>query len=255
MNKEAFDFIALPECDLDIHEISETTFSLGISSSKFPATSPREFACKGSHVSSYFLMAINVATLGHFEWASKSNMMTSFSLVNESTKQILRLPLNLEYQFPTPKSQLTSGMMMRAAQLMFALAREGSPHVRTEYLKGIYHFGFSYFDLSFAKDAFANFYRSFEYFVTQRILKLRKLSNEKKQIVAAMKQIGLNDSIIEMFSSEIYPLRGGQVMHAQNDQTEIEWEHVAKTKLLADVMMHELYKPIWEKHSNNDGMN
>lgn len=247
LNAEAFNFLQKEECDLKFYDIEKTTFFVGLNTEKYKVKSSQEFAAKSSYTLSYFLLALNIATLGHFEWAEKSSPVNTYSVVDNTKKTAGSIRAKNLYLFPVDaKRELTSDQIARAAMLMWALAKENKPYVRTEYLKGIYHLGFNFFDLHFQKDAFANFYRSFEYFITDRILKKCKLKNELKDIKAAFSIIGIGKDITEMFCSELYPLRSEQVMHSQKHQKDITWEQVIKMKMVADVVMNYHYKPIWE---------
>ena len=237
----------LPECELNVYDITERTFFVGVHSKGLPVKSQREFALFASYTLSHFLMAINVATLGHFDWATKTNPMASYSIVDNLKKEASGIVSLIPYKYPEEARQpITEGFVNRAAMLLFAIASEEKKYIRTEYLKGIYHLGLNFFDLQFQKDAFANFYRSFEYFVTDRILKQSRLNNELKDIKRALNLIGVSDDIIEMFSTELYPLRSEQVMHSQKHQTEIEWDQAIKMKMVADIAMHHHYKSVWE---------
>jgi hypothetical protein len=118
-----------------------------------------------------------------------------------------------------------------------SLAQERKPYFRTEYLKGVYHFGLEFFDLTFRKDAFANFYRCFEHFIADRVLSVRKLQNECKQLTGGLRKLRVPEVVVNMFKNELYPLRSAQVMHSQTEQVEIEWEKVAKIKALTDTAM------------------
>jgi hypothetical protein len=60
-----------------------------------------------------------------------------------------------------------------------------------------------FFDIPFRKEAFANFYRSFEYFVTNRILKTKKLKNELKQFKEVLQSLDLKPEVVQMFAEEL----------------------------------------------------
>jgi hypothetical protein len=101
--------------------------------------------------------------------------------------------------------------------------------------------------VSFRKEAFANFYRSFEFFVTNRILKAKKLKSELNEIVRVLRMLDVKEEAITVFYKELYRLRSEQVMHSQKEQVEITWDDVGNMKLFTDITMQAFYKPIWEK--------
>src|SRR4030042_1528926 len=80
-----------------------------------------------------------------------------------------------------------------------SLLREAEEDFRREYLKGIIHLNAGFGDLVFHREAFANFYRAFEYFVTARVLKKTKLANEGKELNEGMALMGLTDQFCEAF--------------------------------------------------------
>ena len=122
-----------------------------------------------------------------------------------------------------------------------SILREEDQSFRREYLKGIIHSDIGFADLSFYREAFANFYRSFELFVTSRILKKTKLKNELKAIQDALLSLGLPHEMCDEFQT-LYRLRSEQVMHAQRLPREIESEDVLKIKVFADYVLYKYYR-------------
>ncbi|TOM45288.1 hypothetical protein CGH75_27130, partial [Vibrio parahaemolyticus] len=84
----------------------------------------------------------------------------------------------------------------------------------SEYIKGIYSLHNNFFNIKFTVESFASFYRAFEYFCTVKVLKQKRLNNEKKQLKAILADFGFNDLILEDFD-RIYKVRCTEVMHAQ----------------------------------------
>jgi hypothetical protein len=233
-----------------ICDVSASTFFLEMRSNDFPTLSKtEEFAAFASFSLSYFLMALNIGSLGHFDWELKTQAKPIYALFNHDLKQGIGIGSTGNYSYPSDAiSPLTETDVKHSILIFGALSKENDQNVRKEYLKGLYHYGLDFFDVSFRKEAFANFYRSFEFFVTNRILKTKKLKNELKQFKEVLQALGLKPEVVQMFAEELYPLRSEQVMHSQRQQTEIEWEQVGKMKFLTDVTMQSSYKPIWEKH-------
>lgn len=252
LSAEALALFKDQACIIEIDDITESTFLVGHSSNKIgQGSDAKTFMRHSAPALSRFLMCLNVGTLGHFEWESKAPPHPHFLMFDHGEKKVssIRYPSSyfIEGYEPTP---LTAGMVLRAAQVFIGMCREDKLHVLTEYLKGVYHLGLNFYDLSFEKEAFANFYRSFEYFITNRHLKQRGLINEYKQISKFLIETGAPDTIMEMFK-ELYILRGEQVMHAQKEQRPITWEDAFKMKLLADHAIQSHYRPFWENPSFN----
>jgi hypothetical protein len=218
-------------------------------SNDFPTLSKiEEFTAFASYSLSYFLMALNIGSLGHLDWETKIQATPIYSLFNHDLKQGVGIGSGGNYQYPPDAiNPLTENDVKHSILIFGALSKENDQNVRKEYLKGLYHYGLDFFDISFRKEAFANFYRSFEFIVTNRILKTKKLKNELKQFKDVLQSLDLKPEVVQMFAEELYPLRSEQVMHSQRQQIEIEWEQVSKMKYLTDVTMQSAYRPIWEK--------
>ena len=61
--------------------------------------------------------------------------------------------------------------------------------------------GLSFADINFDKEAFANFYRSFEYFITRKILQVKMLKKEVMDLSKGLRMSGLSDEFIVEFES------------------------------------------------------
>ncbi|MEQ1861834.1 MAG: hypothetical protein ABMA13_18095 [Chthoniobacteraceae bacterium] len=244
-----FEMLERPSCHINVYDVKEDTFFLGIHSEHSPPNSRADFNEAGTFILSEFLIALNVGSMGHFEWAAKTAAPPTYSLFNKDTRSAVGLASARHYKYPEKKSPLTNEDLGRAVVVFEGLCNEPNNYVRTEYLKGIYHLGLEFFDLTFRKDAFANFYRAFEHFVTDRVLRVAKLTNELKQMAEAMRQVGLPESMVGAFGPDLYRLRCEQVMHSQKQQVEITWEDAAKMKAYADTMMLAFYFPPWAKAS------
>lgn len=237
-------------CYMHMRRIDESRFDFSIKTTDLdPQSDVVTQGNKGSYALARFMMGLNIASLGLFDWDLKFQHPPYFVITNDQDEPIAHVATNVHsdsFSFYEPKLVLATGSLVRATQIMRAMIHEPEDHVFTEYMKGIYHFGLRVYGFTFRKEAFANFYRSLEYFVTNRILNVRRLDNEVRRFHEAFERIGLPDSIKQMFREETYPLICAQVMHAQGRQKEILWEDVAKLKMVCDATMQQVYKPIWE---------
>ena len=82
--------------------------------------------------------------------------------------------------------------------------------------------------------------RCTEYFATQRVLGLKRLKNEAKQIREALTSIGADDDLAEMFTV-VYAIRSAQAAHAQNEPKPLTFDDVVKAKTFADLLMAKTY--------------
>jgi hypothetical protein len=192
-------------------------------------------------VSANFLVALNIAALGHFSWTVGNRMAWHCEHVGPSGKpeQIFMSPKDIT--FPAEKRLLTESEVRNALIILGSLLRDTDQEFRREYLKGIVHLGLGFGDLTFAREAFANFYRAFEYFVTSRILMKKKLTNELKDLAEGIRRMGLPEEFCGEFGS-LYKIRSEQVMHAQRGPKEMDMDNVLKMKVFTDYALHKYYR-------------
>jgi hypothetical protein len=215
----------------------------------YPEVSTATDFIQFGHVAlSCMMVALNVACLGHFTWEHNAQVpFPQYSLRDGSSTPNTVHTVHVRHAVPFPQDavrDLTTEDVRRAALLFSVLVQEPTSQVRHEYLKGIFHLGYHVMDLDFRRDSFSNFYRSIEYLITTRVLKVTKLKNELRMIQEALMSLGLGEAMCDEFK-RLYLLRGEQVMHAQKDQRDIEWDDVFKLKILVDAALHKLYQPVW----------
>ncbi len=192
-------------------------------------------------VSSSFLMALNIAALGHFTWVLGNRLFWCCEHIRRSGEKEQILVGGKNISFLTEKTELTEGQVKNSIIICASLLREVEQDFRREYLKGIIHLNAGFADLVFYREAFANFYRSFEYFMTTRVLKKKKLKNEVKELQEGIRSLGLSEDFCEEFRN-LYKTRSEQVMHAQRAPKEIDGEDVLKIKVFTDYALYKYYK-------------
>lgn len=242
LNEEAFVVLTDPRCTFDVLEIRDNVFWLAVHSKGLPVKSHNEWASFGAASLSRFLMALNIGTLGHFDWSSKDSSSASYSVLNSTTQEAFAVVSKQRYSYPKERiQQLEESHIGSSVYLLDGIAKDIESHVQQEYLQGIFHLGHEFYDLDFSKAAFSNFYRCAEYFVTKRILRKRKLSNELKEFGNAFSAINFPDELADIFAEHLYPVRSAQVMHAQAEQTKLTWDTVLDMKVVTDAIMHHFY--------------
>lgn len=196
-----------------------------------------------SHIeATLFLIALNIASLGYFTWKETPSLPPTYIMDDSNLcrpKKKIALFQERNFNFIIDKI-LTKKEVERAVIILGALYRDSDHNSRVEYLKGLLHLGASHFDVTFYREAFGNFYRCVESFVTQRILKVKKLSNEAKDFERALKNIGGDTELLNLFK-KVYKIRSNQVAHAQKKQIEFNFDDVLKAKAFADLVMHRVY--------------
>jgi cob(I)alamin adenosyltransferase len=187
-------------------------------------------------------MALNIAALGYFTWLSGNRMFWHCDHTGPDGK-VEQILMHAENKFfPVAQKTALSENEVRNSMIIYgSILREEDQSFRREYLKGIVHLDVGFADLTFHREAFANFYRSLELFVTARVLKKAKLRNELKEIQDALFSLGLSKEMCEEFRV-LYKMRSEQVMHAQQLPTEIGSEDVLKIKVFADYVLHKYYR-------------
>jgi len=208
---------------------------------------PEAFFAKCHDIISHFLLAINIATLGHFTWDFQFVSPTPYLLVDERNKNSHFIFGQFgKYQNKEKQLDITKGLIWRTLQVFLAIASENERSLKKEYIKGLYNLHHSFFDIEFLNEAFSNFYKAFEFFCTTRLLKVKKLTNEKKQLRQVLSDFGFEEEVLTDFD-KIYQIRCNQVMHAQKNLESIDQEAVIRIKIFLDSIMHNFYKPVWER--------
>ncbi len=192
-------------------------------------------------VSSSFLMALNIAALGHFTWTVGNRMFWHCEHIGPSGKAEQVFLNSKDPIFAVEKTVLTEGEARNSIIICGSLLRETDQSFRKEYLKGIIHLGAGFGDLTFDREAFGNFYRAFEYFITSRVFGKKKLGNELRDLNKGVRSLGLPDKVCEELTG-LYKIRSEQVMHAQKGPKDIDIDDVLKIKVFTDYVLHVYYR-------------
>lgn len=247
LNREAFKFLMNDASQAQVTDITKRQIEVTFKSPKKLFSNIDEFYPKAHLMASNFVMAINIASLGHFTWLDGNHLFPTYHHPQSKTKETRKyIIFTKQKNYPINILNITEKEVRNTADIYGALLYEEDQYIRKEYVKGIIHFGLSFHDINFDKDAFANFYRLFEHFVTKRILKQSKLKNELKEFGKALSNLGLSSEYTDEFTN-LYKLRSEQVMHAQKDQVNINVDDVIKIKAILDYTLHKYYKEIADK--------
>lgn len=252
LTNEAFDLFQRDDLLFRISDVEEHSFV--ISCYKTENDNYLELFYGKSHdIVSYFLISINVATLGNFSWDFQFVSAAPYLLIDhdQNTSQFLYNAPNKYINILGEYLDINKKLVWRTLQLFLALGHEKDSSLKKEYIKGLYNFHHGFFDIEFTNEAFSNFYKAFEYFCTTKMLKVKKLSNEKKELRGVLSDFGFDNKILEEFD-RLYQIRCEQAMHAQRGLKSIDKETVLKLKIFLDLIMHKYYQPLWEKVLNAD---
>lgn len=251
LSENAISLLMSGKTNIYVKHVKEKTFTLGCINEPKISRRIEEFAPIAHICFSNYIIALNIATLGHFFWNWIGVPLSLYRFIDQQNpKHGANIVLRIMKQKEKEIEEITAKEIQKSALLYGALCKEDNPNVRKEYIKGIMHLSFEFFDIDFYKEAFGNFYRSFENFATERILKASKLNNELKDLQRVIINLGLGNDIAGEFG-RLYKLRCNQIMHAQKKQVEIEINDALKMKTIQDVVLHKVYKPVWEKGMEN----
>jgi hypothetical protein len=205
-----------------------------------------------SHVCiSAFIMALNIASLGYFTWDWYGFSVSKYKVYNPIRQEkILMFPLQMKERkeyFTGSIKEITEKEIRNALKYFGVLAKEEkNTKIREEYIKGILHLSLTFFDIDFCKEAFYNFYRCFENTVTNKVLQVKKLDKEVKDIEKAINKVGLGEILSKQFKSS-YLTRSNQVMHAQKKQVNITFDDVYAIKICLDALLFKVFTPILDE--------
>lgn len=245
LTEDSFEYFMKPDLLLQVSDVKERSFLV----SCYRADSDKtldSFYAKSHDIISYFLIAINVATLGHFTWDFRFVSPAPYLFIDaHQEKSHFLFAEAAKYISTEEPMDISKAFVWRTLQLLLALGNERDQQLKTEYIKGLYNLHNGFFDILFLNEAFGNFYKAFEFFCTSKMLKTKKLSNEKKQLRGVLSEFGFEEQVLKDFDS-LYLIRCNQAMHSQKGLSYVDKEAVIKIKIFLDSIMHKFYHSIWE---------
>lgn len=248
LNTHSFEIFTREESQLQISDIQPDEFRISLESNE---GEPDDiFFARANEIVSYYLVAINTASLGHFAWDFNfvSPIHYSMSHGGDKTKEHVLFQSASTYKFNEAKLPITPVLIWRSLKIMIALGKERNSPLVVEYIKGLYNLHQTFLNLNFTNEAFANFYKALEYFCTAYYLKKENLSNEKKEIKAVLRDFGFEEDIVDSFDP-IYVARCNEIMHAQRGLKTVDIEHVIRLKIFLDTLLHKHYEPLFKSDS------
>jgi hypothetical protein len=243
-----FDFFTQNATGFEITRLSDATFTLSVDTRTFEEFGSDKPLFHAHWSASCFLIALNIATVGYFYWNESPSLHPIYRVQESSATESDQ---KTTWQQPpqelfTELRELSDLDVQNIIIIFGSLSQDRDSNSRIEYLKGLLHISASHVDVSFYREAFGNFYRCIESFITQRILQVKQLSNEVKDIQCGLKSLGCDDVLLAAFK-EIYAIRSNQFAHAQKPQRPFEFDDVLKAKAFADLVMQKYYRAEAEK--------
>lgn len=248
LNSTAFEIFGREESSLRITDVRSDEFLITIKSND--GEPDTDFFVRANEIVSYYLVALNAATLGHFSWdfkfVSPIHYSRSRGTEGASDQVFIRAPST--YQFDEEKLPITPVLIWRSLKIMIALGEEKNSPLVGEYIKGLYNLHQVFLNLNFVNEAFANFYKALEYFCTVYYLKKKSLDNQKKEIKGVLRDFGFKEEVVDAFDP-IYVARCNEIMHAQRGLKAVDIDHVVKLKIVLDSLLHKHYEPIFKSRA------
>ena len=239
---DAFRLFQQADSNIQIREVREHDLVLSVRPpSAHGSESEQLHDCH--RVINAMLIALNVGSLGTFTldedpWAHP--ILTIGDDLEGKNSRKAALIVKPETAYPD-RQQLTDRDVENSALVFGIVAREKTPVLSGEYLRGLLLMRLNVLELNFRRESFLCFYRALEHFAANRILKVRKLSNELRDLQRAMRTLTDNEELIKELRT-VYRIRSSQVAHSQIDQVEISQDDLLKTKVFLDFVMHKRFK-------------
>lgn len=189
-----------------------------------------------------FVIALNVASIGFFYWKNAPwlhPVLSTSSDLNGANRADSALIAEPDHSFER-RDPLTKRAVQNAILIFGMFAKEPSFSLDSEYTKGILLLRMQFCDVSFRTEAFMCFYRALELFVASRLLKVKKLTNELKDMQRGLSTVGLDGDVLDEFK-QIYIIRSSLAAHSQVQPRELTFDEVMKAKVFLDFVIHKTF--------------
>lgn len=237
-----FHLFQLDASNIRIHSIREHDFVVSVRPlDEHAQESSQLHDCY--RVISALLIAFNVGALGTFTIAQDPWAHPILTIAEDLEGNGVRsAALVVEPETAYEERRVISEIDVKAAVLVFGIiARERTPALTGEYLRGLVLMRMNVLDLDFRREAFLCFYRALEHFAAARILRVRRLSNELRDLQQALRTL-TNDEVLIGELQAVYRIRSSQVAHSQVAQENISKDDLLKMKVFLDFVMHKTFK-------------
>lgn len=242
LTAEPFSLLANDQLNMRIRVLSESELLISVRHIGADNEAHIQKVHTAHQVIRMLLISLNVASLGYFYWKNAPwlhpILITSEDLAetNQANSALLAIPV---HSFEK-KSQITKLDAQNAILIFGILAKERTFDLDEEYTKGILLLRMQFCDVEFRREAFLCFYRALEYFIASRVLKVKKFTNELKDMQRGLASVGLKNIILDEFK-EIYTIRSSQAAHSQITPRKITFEEVMKAKVFLDFVIHKTF--------------
>jgi hypothetical protein len=242
LTEPPFRLLQSPESNIRIRHVRERDFVIAARGLEDPHPEPVQLH-HAHHVINAILIALNAGAIGSFFWHSDPWVHPVLTIADDlDGTNPRRGALVVESDTTHEELKPIEEQDIYNALLIFGIvAREESKVLTGEYCRGLLLLRMNFYELNFRREAFLCFYRALEHFVAARILGVKRLKNELRDLQRGLAKVGASQDIQDELR-ELYAIRSSQVAHSQVGQREITLDEVLKTKVFLDFIMHKTFK-------------
>lgn len=195
------------------------------------------------HTINAALIALNAGTIGSFYWYNDPWVHPVLTIADDvEGRNAKGSALIVESNTTYEELKALEEQDIYNSMLIFGIvAREDSNVLTGEYCRGLLLLRMNFYELNFRREAFLCFYRALEHFVAARILRVKKLRNELRDLQRGLAMMGASQEAQDELR-ELYAIRSSQVAHSQIGQRDITSDEVIKIKAFLDFIMHKTFK-------------
>jgi len=230
------------ESNIRVHGVRERDFVLSVRALNENDPEPSQVH-HGHHVTNAVLISFNVGCLGSFYWNEDPWVHPVLTVADDLDGTNARSAALIVTSDTTHEDlrPIADRDLYNTALIFGIVAREDSRVLTGEYCRGLLLLRMNFYELNFRREAFMCFYRALEHFVASRILGVKKLQNELRDLQRGIGSLGASADLVNELK-EIYAIRSSQVAHSQIGQRDITLDEVLKTKIFLDFVMHKTFK-------------
>lgn len=190
---------------------------------------------KAMMVTMLHVIALNVATFGHFWWLPPAWPFRFAKLYDLKNKRDVGIQVKRSKDERMGDRELTKDDMYRTMLVFGAIAKLNERYFEL-YIKATTLMGSDTFENNFYTEAFSNYFLLIERFIKVEILKKPGGELSVKTMQAELKKLGIDDKILEEFKN-LYIVRGRDAMHSRGKEKALTFEEAGKCKVICDLML------------------
>ncbi len=242
LTESVFRLFQLDALNIRISDVKECSFLLSVKS--LDGSASEAVQIHDCHrVICALLISLNVGSIGLFYWATDPFIHPVLLVTDELNEKKGRAASLVVHSQTADEMRkpLAEEDVENAMKIFGIVARERSQVLTGEYCRGLLLLRMNFVELNFRREAFMCFYRALEHFAAVRILKVKRLSNELKDLQRAVGTLTSDSELLDELRV-VYSIRSSQGAHSQGLQRDITFDEVRKMKVFLDFVMHKEFK-------------